>query len=416
MNGDKIWNPYETDETGAYKGIRDIPMVKSTTSSHYSIFRQRIPNYDLKYVRNYLQFKNRLAGMELCLEQLNRDIERKEIQCSECFEKETSSIWELFKEFLKNKDIMELQVKLYDLVEEYAELSTKKVNISYVLNEKNSKLKILIDEYNSCDDTRLDRKIELGQIIKTLKMEIDKDFTKSLENLEKELNRNIELQDKIREEIQRKIDEQEKPFKPDEKVWNRFKDMFNDKFERKSDSTSSELEEKWDKGVRREHLEHNVEIHTHKDEKQSGMENLIGEKSIDMHVAGTSAQSANDKFDKNADKLINKYPRNGKLTDECEIDCSNGICDFQCHHSNGDDMKTCNVCLPTNHLRTDELSDSKLLDSKDLKSAVRETEKWRGYMFSLGYELHCLKEMKTPAEDATIKVRRLVHNFEERMA
>ena len=67
----------------------DIPMVHSTTSSHYSIFRQRIPDYDLKLVRHYLQFKNRLEGMELCLEQVKRDVHHKEVRSAECFSKLT---------------------------------------------------------------------------------------------------------------------------------------------------------------------------------------------------------------------------------------------------------------------------------------------------------------------------------------
>ena len=65
--------------------VGQIPMVKSTTSSHWSVFAQRIPDYDLRYVRNYLQFKTRLEGMELFLEYLERNIKSKEIQCSECF-------------------------------------------------------------------------------------------------------------------------------------------------------------------------------------------------------------------------------------------------------------------------------------------------------------------------------------------
>lgn len=60
----------------------DIPMVHSTTSSHYSIFRQRIPDYDLKQVRHYCQFRNRLEGMELELEVLDRNIHLKEVQMS----------------------------------------------------------------------------------------------------------------------------------------------------------------------------------------------------------------------------------------------------------------------------------------------------------------------------------------------
>lgn len=82
----ETWNPEEKDEDGD-TGIRDIPMVKSTTSSHYSIFRQRIPEYDLKKVRHYLQFKNRLQGMELELGILNRNVHLKEVQSSECFAK-----------------------------------------------------------------------------------------------------------------------------------------------------------------------------------------------------------------------------------------------------------------------------------------------------------------------------------------
>ena len=70
----------------------DIPMVKSTTSSHYSIFRQRIPEYDLKQVRHYLQFKNRLEGMEVCLDWINRSIAMKEANASECFAMETLAI------------------------------------------------------------------------------------------------------------------------------------------------------------------------------------------------------------------------------------------------------------------------------------------------------------------------------------
>lgn len=69
VDGGKEWTPVE----------RDIPMVKSTTSSHYSVFAQRIPDYDLKQVRHYLQFRTRLEGMELCLEQLKRDRNRKEV-------------------------------------------------------------------------------------------------------------------------------------------------------------------------------------------------------------------------------------------------------------------------------------------------------------------------------------------------
>ena len=51
-----------------------------------------------------------------------------------------------------------------------------------------------------------------------------------------------------------------------------------------------------------------------------------------------------------------------------------------------------------------------------LRKLVKMTERWRGYMFNMGYELNQFKKMLTMCEDATIKVRRLVHNFEEKMA
>lgn len=86
----------------------DIPMEKSTTSSHYSVFEQRIPDYELKYVRNYIQFKTRLEGMELCLAQLKRDIERKEIRCAECFEQETFAIRDLFREFDRIRKLIDI--------------------------------------------------------------------------------------------------------------------------------------------------------------------------------------------------------------------------------------------------------------------------------------------------------------------
>lgn len=56
------------------------------------------------------------------------------------------------------------------------------------------------------------------------------------------------------------------------------------------------------------------------------------------------------------------------------------------------------------------------IDTDELHHLVLMTEKWRGYMLNMGYELKQFKELETKCEDATIKVRRLVHNFEERMA
>jgi hypothetical protein len=56
-----------------------------------------------------------------------------------------------------------------------------------------------------------------------------------------------------------------------------------------------------------------------------------------------------------------------------------------------------------------------MIDTDELPALVLQSERWRGFMFNLGYELNQLKKMKVVCDDATVKVRRLVHNFEEKM-
>jgi hypothetical protein len=55
------------------------------------------------------------------------------------------------------------------------------------------------------------------------------------------------------------------------------------------------------------------------------------------------------------------------------------------------------------------------IETDKLHKLVLQSERWRGFMLGVGYELNQLKKMETICEDATIKVRRLVHNFAERM-
>lgn len=55
------------------------------------------------------------------------------------------------------------------------------------------------------------------------------------------------------------------------------------------------------------------------------------------------------------------------------------------------------------------------INTKPLHRLVLQSERWRNYSFNIGYELSQFKKMLTMCDDATIKVRRLVHNFEERM-
>ena len=50
-----------------------------------------------------------------------------------------------------------------------------------------------------------------------------------------------------------------------------------------------------------------------------------------------------------------------------------------------------------------------------MRKYIHQSERWRNYTFSIGWELKSMKDMLVKCEDATIKVRRLVHNFEQRM-
>ena len=55
------------------------------------------------------------------------------------------------------------------------------------------------------------------------------------------------------------------------------------------------------------------------------------------------------------------------------------------------------------------------INTVKLRHLILVTERWRGFMFNLGYEANQMKKMLVKAEDATIKVRRLVRNFKDKM-
>lgn len=129
-DGNMVNADREVGETGGWTPvIGDIPMVHSTTSSHYSVFRQRIPDYDLKLVRHWFQFKNRLEGMELYLEQVRRDVHHKENRVSECFAKQTMVLDRLTRAFADNQEIMTLVAEYYDLFAEWDDLTLKQIQL-----------------------------------------------------------------------------------------------------------------------------------------------------------------------------------------------------------------------------------------------------------------------------------------------
>lgn len=182
-SSDEIWTPTE--------GIVSVPI--STTSSEISVFDQYIPDSDLENVRQYLQFRTRLEGMEPCLERLNRDVFRKEVQCSDAFVQLAHSIGRLFDEFDKNKVVVDLAVKYYSQIEKYDSLYTKKVQLLEVVDEKRELLEKLLEEYNKLTDNQLERKMELGQKIKSLKLELDKSLQQSIVKLDELLEETSEI-------------------------------------------------------------------------------------------------------------------------------------------------------------------------------------------------------------------------------
>lgn len=78
-------------------------------------------------MRNYLQFKTRLEGMELMLKILKRNVHLKEVQASECFARETLFISQLFKMLKEKRPLMELIQQYFDCVGEYDAIFTKLV-------------------------------------------------------------------------------------------------------------------------------------------------------------------------------------------------------------------------------------------------------------------------------------------------
>lgn len=52
-----------------------------------------------------------------------------------------------------------------------------------IRGNKDDRLRSLMKEYSECNSTQMDRKIELGQKIKSLKLEIDKNYSDVIDGL-----------------------------------------------------------------------------------------------------------------------------------------------------------------------------------------------------------------------------------------
>lgn len=366
--------------------MRDIPMVRSTTSSHYSIFRQRVPEYDLKEVRHYFQFKNRLEGMELCLKNLKMDVYRKEVRASECFAKETMVIDRLFKEFSKNRELMELVIQYYDLVHEWDELVVKRRQLVSLKDEKLDLLEQLTGEYRTIPNSMMDRKIELGEKIKSIKLELDRSVLSAIKAVEGRMNQIYrpapnddgtalkEINDKIAEiQTEKEIDAD-----AIREVFGEVHNVFTDAAKTPGLGDDEPPRTCGDVKDRLERKMHEILGRLQPDQLQldsTAMTQLSDE------IAETISGMEHDLLDSSDGSLWNGFRTKAKKRDS----------DF---------------------VRPGDPYDIK---TEKLHALVLQSERWRGFMLNLGYELHQLKQMETICEDQTIKVRRLVHNFEEKM-
>ena len=368
LTEDDYWHPEQEDEDGN-TGIRDIPMVKSTTSSHYSIFRQRIPDYDLKQVRHYLQFKTRLEGMELCLEWLKRNVQMKEVQSSECFARQTMSVSRLVKEFSRNERVMKLVSKYYDLVFEYDNLYVKRVQLKTMMDERGEEIKSLVDEYNRIDPTRLDLKLDLGQRIKSMKMELNKWIMESAKSIDARI---AEIKDEV-DQINIDLDS----------------DNMDDLLE----AVGTKLREVFDKSNPESEFSKKRQEYAEKVNEKTGMPiespsygTGVSEPEVDTHIPSASTLQSS------IDVITNNLNTPGNSDFHDEFNWVRGL-------------------EPPSY----GIDPIGKLDNTRLKHLIAHSERCRNQMFSIGYELSELKKMLTSCEDATIKVRRLVHNFEKRM-
>lgn len=353
-----------------------IDMVQSTTSSHYSVFRQRIPDYDLKEVRHYLQFKTRLEGMELMLEILGRNINLKEIHASECFAKETMAISRLFDEFKKHEKLMELVVKYYEYVYEYDELYQKLVKLRGVSNEKEDLLNRLLQEYNDLSnvdlnpefrlrpDKNLDAKIALGEKIKTLKLEIDKSLKNAIDYLVDRLQQIVVSVDNLNQQIEdiQKIEYVDMDSDDVETALQEMREIFSSDEDSQFSEAKREMKEKADQMMQQDYIPR---------------ENMVAK-------------------------------------DDSQVDYNQRMLDIIAEHIRSWRGSQSVFMQPENET-LEKYKDIASIDTTRLHEMVLSTERWRNYMQNMGYELNQMKQMFTMCEDATIKVRRLVHNFKERM-
>ena len=350
--------------------VGEIPVVKSTTSSVVSVFKQEIPDHDLEQVRHYLQFKTRLEGMDLCLKHLKRDAHRKEARASECFAKLSTALWRLCQEFAENEELMGLVSRYYELVAEHDELVARKHQLQEVVDGKQELLSTLVAEYNGLDgssgrpDQNLDKKLELGRKIKSLRLELGKSLGSAVDSINHRLADIVSEVGSLNEGI-REIQGREPPA--------------------------------LDVGQREEF---DAAIQGGLVEAKTKLVELARQRMEDLVPGKVDSEKVDDKEKEIGDRIT-----------EAAGGVPSGMVEDKPEDGDGESPRVAGLGE-----RDDGVPPLERLDTDRLHKLVLQTERWQGYMYAVGYELHQMNGMLVECEDATIKVRRLVHNFEERMA
>ena len=324
-HSDKVW-----DTT-----YGELAYSRSSTSSRISIFKQKIPDdHELRDVRNYIQFKKRLEGMEAYMKYLDLDIQSKETQTSECFADMTLAIWEMFKGIAAHRTVLEKVGELNGLLKDYDGFRTTWLTMKKMLSQKKELLDGLIDEYNSLKSVELEKKIDLGRKIETLKLEIDKGIKDRMKELERQISSLCEKMEKLKKEI-REFHTGSDEVKIDD--WASFYKKFKEGFDSRMKEASESGDIEW--------------------------------------LRTSSEDESDEELERIIDTRLTRF-----------------------------DNRMCGGC-----------SSDVLVDASKLEVLVKNTERLRDWMLATGYELSMLKKMRTEADDATIMVRRLVHNFKERI-
>lgn len=328
------------------------------------MFRQHIPDEDLDCVRNYNQFKERLVGMNYFLGEISGYLRDKLNHRSECAIQEMMSIWRMFNEFERHRSLLELVAKYYDYLSEYDQLYTKRYQLKLMFDQKKQILDQLLSEYNSIGNTQLDRKLDLGHKIQSVKLELDKNIVKGIQALDLRLE-NLRLAVDALNANVREIRDNDTPL---------------------SNQQIREIMEQ-------------LRLAFDKDDSESAYNLAVQEFNEKVRLAKEELQSYFQGFEREL-QLVDKLG-----DEESEEDLFLMVRDYNGEYEG----------QGTGAGKDGRLGVLESIDMSKFNKLVLETEKWRDFIQCLDHEIDLLKQMSVRCSDQTIRVKRLLHNFEEKM-